>query len=96
MRSTRPLRHLMLLLLLLGTAGCSTGNSEEPTPTFIPTPVAPEVQEYVVQRGDVVRALEFTGRLRPVNSASLYFEVDPRRLPGLDGTGRLRCRGHAS
>ena len=78
MRNTRRLRHLILWLLLLATAGCSTGGSAEPTPTFIPTPVAPEVQEYTVQRGDVARALEFTGRLRPVNSASLYFEVDGR------------------
>ncbi len=78
MRNTRRLRHLMLLLLLLTTAGCSAGGGAEVTPTFIPTAVAPEVQEYVVQRGDVVRALEFTGRLKPVNSASLYFEVDGR------------------
>ncbi|MDY6877512.1 MAG: HlyD family efflux transporter periplasmic adaptor subunit [Chloroflexota bacterium] len=78
MRSPRFFRHLMFLLFLLSIAGCSTGDGAEVTPTFIPTAIAPEVQEYVVQRGDVVRALEFTGRLRPVNSVALYFEVDDR------------------
>ena len=65
--------RLALVILLLGPAGCSGGDSG-PTPTPFPTGVAPQIPEYTVQRGDVVRALEFTGRVTPVDAVALTFQ----------------------
>jgi len=38
----------------------------------------PASPEYVIQRGDVVRELEFRGRIPPVKVEPLYFEADGR------------------
>jgi multidrug efflux pump subunit AcrA (membrane-fusion protein) len=72
-----PLLPLILLLVLL--FGCKTGlrpAQEEPTPTPIPTAVVPETPTYVVQRGEVVRRLEFTARVAPVHEAELFFRTN--------------------
>jgi len=67
------LRALGLLLLFL-IVGCRP-TAEAPTPTFIPTPIVPEQPTYVVQRGTVVRRLQFTGRVAPVREEKLFFRT---------------------
>lgn len=53
------------------TPGQSVGNL--PTPTPLPTPIVPEKPTYVVQRGEVINALTFTGRVSPVTENELTF-----------------------
>ena len=58
--------------------GCSLGQSqEEPTPTPIPTPIVPTKPVYEVERGEVVKEVEFSGRIAPVVQEELFF-----RTPG--------------
>ncbi|HYN89298.1 MAG TPA: efflux RND transporter periplasmic adaptor subunit [Ardenticatenaceae bacterium] len=74
-------RCAALVLLLLALPGCSLlptqrarGQAQTgPTPTPIPPPVVPRVPTYEVQRGEVVRQLEFTGRIAPVVEQELFF-----------------------
>jgi RND family efflux transporter MFP subunit len=54
----------------------SSGDSAEPTP--IPTPIVPAKPTYTVQQGDVVKKLEFTGRVSPVNEKALFFRTSGR------------------
>lgn len=80
------LRRRLVVLLVLTTllTGC-TGlfghglfgraiEEEPPTPTPIPTPIVPDKPTYIVQRGEVVNQLEFTGRISPVGERRLYFK----------------------
>jgi len=60
--------------------GCSSGpsasspNSDEgPTPTPIPTSIVPTNPTYQVQRGEVIRQLQFSGRVAPVREEDLFF-----------------------
>lgn len=78
MARDRVLYVVGVFALLLALTGCQSGRSAEPTPTFIPTPIVPASPEYVAQRGEVVRELEFTGRVTPVKTETLYFEIDGR------------------
>ena len=60
---------LWILIALL--TGCQSlfGRSveeEEATPTPIPTPIVPDKPNYVVQRGQVIKDLKFTGRISAV------------------------------
>jgi multidrug resistance efflux pump len=48
---------------------------EAPTPTPIPTPIVPEKPTYVVQRGNITKQLEFTGRISAVEEMELYFKT---------------------
>jgi multidrug efflux pump subunit AcrA (membrane-fusion protein) len=64
--------HLCPILLL---AACSSGGTQ-PTPTPFPTPVVAEKPTYTVQRGTVVKTLEFRGRVSPVTEKELFFETD--------------------
>ena len=71
------LTSMLALLVLL--ASCSPGPrsaQEEPEPTPIPTPIVPAAPTYVVQRGEVVRQIEFTARVAPVTEARLFFRSD--------------------
>jgi len=52
------------------------GPGQVPTTTPIPTAPAVARPTYVVQRGDVVNPLEFTGRWQPRDQMQLSFEVD--------------------
>jgi multidrug efflux pump subunit AcrA (membrane-fusion protein) len=68
---------LMLVALLTGCQGLFGRPIEEeaPTPTPIPTPIVPEKPTYVVQRGKVIKQLEFTGRISAVEEMELYFKT---------------------
>ncbi len=82
----RRLGNLLSLLAVLGVlltlGACSSGasnggggGSNAPTPTPIPTSIVPTNPTYEVQRGDVVRVLEFSGRVAPVQEEELYFKT---------------------
>jgi len=66
---------LLLLFALLLLTGCG-GRGAVPTPTPFPTPVVPEKPTYTVERGTVVKTLEFRGRVSPVTEQELFFETD--------------------
>jgi RND family efflux transporter MFP subunit len=84
----RQVKNLLLatcyLFLLVGIAltlvACGTGgqgsSSTAATPTPLPTPVVPEKPTYVVERGRVVKTLEFIGRVSPVMEQELFFKTD--------------------
>jgi RND family efflux transporter MFP subunit len=55
--------------------GDQTRSKDEPTPTPIPTSVVPTNPTYVVQRGDVIRELQFSGRIAPVVEQELFFRA---------------------
>lgn len=52
------------------------GSDAEPTP--IPTPIVPAKPTYTVQTGEVVKKLEFTGRISPVREQELFFRTGGR------------------
>jgi len=78
----------ILVLALLSLAGCSilpAGNARQASssqsqaePTPIPTPIVPTKPTYTVQRGDVQKKLEFTGRIAPVKEQELFFKTSGR------------------
>ena len=65
--------YLLLAILLLLAAGCRP--QDKPTPTPVPTPIVPEKPTYVVQRGTVVKSIQFTGRIAPVEEEKLFFKT---------------------
>lgn len=78
----KPISRLLFVLIVVGaafgTTACDVGggqaaSKEEPTPTPIPTSVVPTNPTYVVQRGDVIRELQFSGRIAPVVEQELFF-----------------------
>jgi len=79
----RRTKTLVLLAMLVVTTvilgACATGSSSggdaEATPTPIPTSVVPNNPTYVVQRGDVIRLLQFSGRIAPVLEEELFFKT---------------------
>ena len=77
-RRTAPMVVALVAALLL--AGCSQQQAEqEPaTPTPVPTPIVPTKPTYKVQRGEVVRLVQFTGRIGPVKEVELFFKVGGR------------------
>jgi multidrug efflux pump subunit AcrA (membrane-fusion protein) len=65
---------------MIGLGACATGSTggggnEEPTPTPIPTSVVPTNPTYQVQRGEVIRLLQFAGRVAPVLEEELFFKT---------------------
>ena len=69
---------LLIMLFIVGCARLPQNNNildNAPTPTPLPTPIVPEKPQYTVQRGTVVNALTFNGRVSPVNEAQLAFET---------------------
>jgi multidrug efflux pump subunit AcrA (membrane-fusion protein) len=70
---------LLFLTVLILITGCSQNTSNEvSTPTPIPTPIIPSKPTYEVQRGDVVKEFQFTGRIAPVLQADIFFRSDGR------------------
>jgi multidrug efflux pump subunit AcrA (membrane-fusion protein) len=65
------------VLLMLGacSSGSTGGGGTEATPTPIPTSIVPTNPTYEVQRGDVIRVLEFSGRVAPIQEEELYFKT---------------------
>ena len=85
-RLVRPLGVLTLLLVVTLASGCAllpavnTNRSTDgqPTPTPIPTAIVPVKPTYVVQRGEIVNELEFSGRISPVLEEDLFFRASGR------------------
>lgn len=64
------------LVCALLPVGCAPGQSqEEPTPTPIPTPIVPTKPTYEVKRGEVVKEVEFSGRIEPSEQEELFFRT---------------------
>jgi multidrug efflux pump subunit AcrA (membrane-fusion protein) len=83
----RPIFHLLSGIAIAGVlAGCAllpavnTDRATDglPTPTPIPTAVVPVKPTYVVQRGELVSQLEFSGRISPEVEEDLFFRTDGR------------------
>lgn len=79
-RPTTLISCLVLIGIMLGLGACASGSagggsSADATPTPIPTSVVPSNPTYVVQRGDVIRMLQFSGRVAPVVEEELFFKV---------------------
>ncbi len=88
----RSLSALFSLLILIGIVvlplGCSSNSPSSsssfsssssqsgPTPTPIPTSIVPSNPTYTVQRGDVVRLLQLSGRAAPVREDELFFRAN--------------------
>lgn len=73
-----PITLFALILLLTACAAPSrdrrdAANSAEPTP--IPTAVVPNKPSYTVERGDVVYAANYNGRVSPSSETSLAFPL---------------------
>lgn len=72
-------KKVFLWITLLIVVGCrdSGGDSGQlATPTPLPTPVIAEKPEYVVEQGNIVNTLEFTGRVSPETEQELFFRGD--------------------
>jgi RND family efflux transporter MFP subunit len=67
----------VLIACVFALAACTAAAplEEEAIPTPFPTPIRPT---YTVQRGDVIRQADFTGRVAPVVSRELFFAMDGR------------------
>lgn len=70
-----------IVLLPLGCASkspsaSSSSSQSGPTPTPIPTSIVPSNPTYTVQRGDVVRLLQISGRAAPVREDELFFRAN--------------------
>jgi len=78
-RSRTLVLPVVLIAIIVGLGACATGSGgggdAEATPTPIPTSVVPNNPTYVVQRGDVIRLLQFSGRVAPVLEEELFFKV---------------------
>ncbi len=71
---------VVVLVAALSTVACNQQQTaQEPaTPTPIPTPIVPTKPTYTVAKGEVVRQVQFTGRIGPVKEAELFFKVAGR------------------
>ena len=64
----------LVLFTLTPLVGC-TQVEPEATPTPLPTPIVPEKPTYVVQRGAIVRQVEFLARVAPVEEYQPFFRM---------------------
>jgi len=74
----KRMRRMVMLLMasmvvFAGCGGASGGGDATPTP--FPTPVVPTKPTYEVQRGSIVKTLQFTGRVAPVVEEELFFRT---------------------
>jgi multidrug efflux pump subunit AcrA (membrane-fusion protein) len=77
-RRTAPMVVALVAALML--AGCNQPQAEQEaaTPTPVPTPIVPTKPTYKVALGEVVRQVQFTGRIGPVMEVELFFKVGGR------------------
>lgn len=81
MRFSKIIGTILLLSMVLSLVawGCTPQPVQvESTETPIPTPIIPTKPTYTVQRGEVVRMLEFSARVSPVVEKELYFTAAGR------------------
>jgi len=76
-------RALMAALVMSGCSLLPATNSDRatdgnPTPTPIPTAIVPVKPTYTVKRGEIVKELEFSGRIAPVIEEDLFFRNSGR------------------
>ncbi|MBN1247860.1 MAG: efflux RND transporter periplasmic adaptor subunit [Anaerolineae bacterium] len=76
-----PALLMVMIGMMLGLGACATGSTgggrdAEATPTPIPTSIVPSNPTYQVQRGEVVRLLQFSGRVAPVLEEELFFKTN--------------------
>ena len=86
LRRVKPL--VALTLIILWGAGCtllpstertrSRSQDEGPTPTPIPTPIVPTKPTYEVKRGEVIKIVQFSGRVAPVVEEEMFFRTTGR------------------
>ena len=79
------LYFIILALGLLLTTGCASqatfGDAiTEGEPTPIPTPVVPQKPVYQVERGSIIYERRFFGRIAPVVTSGIGFQIDGRVL----------------
>jgi multidrug efflux pump subunit AcrA (membrane-fusion protein) len=82
-RGTRFAGLLAPVIVLIGCAllptGCARTPSQGPvdgaTSTPVPTPIVPTKPTYVVQRGEVIKTIQFTGRVAPIVQEELFFRT---------------------
>jgi multidrug efflux pump subunit AcrA (membrane-fusion protein) len=70
-----------ILVMLWSSSGCSkqpayNDPGQEADVTEVPTPIVPTKPTYTVQRGNVVKQIEFTGRVTPIKEAELSFHTN--------------------
>ncbi len=78
--------QILGLLFFLLVAGCSLLptsrtqqiSNEAPTPTPIPTSPVPAKPTYKVQSGEVIKQMQFSGRISPVEEKDLFFRTNGR------------------
>lgn len=76
------LSFVVLASMVMGLGACSIGSSgggggdSQATPTPIPTSIVPTNPTYQVQRGEVIRLLQFSGRVAPVQEEQLFFRTN--------------------
>jgi len=70
--STRLFLTLAIAFSLTGCVIQSTG----PEPTAIATPITVQRPEYVVERGDVNKILQVSGRVTPIKQQNIFFATD--------------------
>ena len=75
--NTHPL-VVAALATILFLAGCNAQQPVQTTPTPIPTAAIPRQPTYKVERGPVVKTLEFLSRVQPIEDEQLAFEVEGR------------------
>jgi multidrug efflux pump subunit AcrA (membrane-fusion protein) len=77
---SRTAPTVVALIAVLLTVACNQqqADQEPPTPTPVPTPIVPTKPTYKVQKGEVVRQVQFTGRIGPVKEVELFFKVAGR------------------
>ncbi|MBN1875127.1 MAG: efflux RND transporter periplasmic adaptor subunit [Anaerolineae bacterium] len=65
----------MACSLIGGNEETTSSSNEDATPTPIPTSIVPTNPTYTVQRGDVIRRLQFSARVAPVLEEELFFKM---------------------
>jgi RND family efflux transporter MFP subunit len=84
-----PFTFLFVLLV----AGCSSRDSEPPTPTPLPEPTDVPKPVYNVQQGDVTVQLSFDAQVYPIGETQLFFTVTGKVKEVFVNPGDVVTRG---